>query len=110
MLTRRNVIALPAAAGLSGTALAQPLDPVLPSWNPGIARSAIVSFVARVTSEGGADFVPPEQRIAVFDHDGTLWSEQPVYFQFAFARDQILRQVDRHPEWKREQPFKAILT
>ena len=65
-------------------ALAQTTDP-LPSWNDGAVKKSITDFVARVTTPGGADFVPAEQRIATFDNDGTLWSEQPIYFQVAFA-------------------------
>src|SRR5262245_23091949 len=61
----------------------------LPSWNEGPAKAAIVDFVARVTKEGGPDFVPPAERIAVFDNDGTLWAEQPVYFQLQFALDRV---------------------
>jgi phosphoglycolate phosphatase-like HAD superfamily hydrolase len=88
-------------------ALAQS-DP-LPSWNDGAVRKSITDFVARVTTQGGADFVPVEQRIATFDNDGTLWCEQPVYFQVAFAFDRIKAMAPQHPEWKTTQPFKAIL-
>jgi phosphoglycolate phosphatase-like HAD superfamily hydrolase len=83
-------------------------DP-LPSWNDGAAKKAITDFVARVTAQGGTDFVPPEQRIATFDNDGTLWCEQPYYFQLAFAFDQAKAMAPEHPEWKTEQPFKALL-
>jgi phosphoglycolate phosphatase-like HAD superfamily hydrolase len=89
-------------------AKAQALDP-LPSWNDGAAKKAITDFVARVTTQGGADFVPPEQRIATFDNDGTLWCEQPVYFQVAFAFDEVKAMAPKHPEWKTKQPFKALL-
>lgn len=81
----------------------------LSSWNEGAAKKSIVDFVTRVTKSGGPDFVPQEQRIATFDNDGTLWSEQPIYFQFAFALDRIKALAARHPEWKQEQPFKAVL-
>lgn len=81
-------------------------DP-LPSWNEGPARSAIVKFVADVTQEGGSDFVPVPERIAVFDNDGTLWSEQPTYVQLAFAGDRIKAQMDQHPEWRDRPIFKA---
>ncbi len=89
---------------------AQPaqLDP-LPSWNEGPAKNAIVAFVAKVTKPGTADFVPVPERIATFDNDGTLWSEQPVYFQFAFALDRVKAMAQQHPEWKTTQPFKAVL-
>ncbi|QRY77683.1 haloacid dehalogenase-like hydrolase [Pseudomonas sp. PDNC002] len=82
---------------------------VLPSWNDGASRQAIISFVEAVTEQGGKDFVPPAERIAVFDNDGTLWSEQPMYFQVLFALDEVKRQAPQHPEWKERQPFKAVL-
>jgi haloacid dehalogenase-like hydrolase len=88
-------------------ALAQS-DP-LPSWNDSAAKKSIIDFVARVTEQGGADFVPVEQRIATFDNDGTLWCEQPFYFQLAFAFDRIKAMAPQHPEWKTTQPFKALL-
>jgi phosphoglycolate phosphatase-like HAD superfamily hydrolase len=82
----------------------------LPSWNDGAARQAIVSFVERVTTEGGPDFVPPAERIATFDNDGTLWCEQPAYFQALFAFDRIKALAPQHPEWKDTEPYKSILT
>jgi len=98
-------MALCAVAG--GRALAQS-DP-LPSWNDGPAKKSITDFVARVTTQGGADFVPPEQRIATFDNDGTLWCEQPNYFQAIFALDRVKAMAPDHPEWKNKQPFKDFL-
>ncbi len=92
---------------LVGSAHAQS-DP-LPSWNDGAIKKSITDFIARVTTQGGTDFVPTEQRIATFDNDGTLWSEQPLYFQFAFAFDRIKAMAPLHPEWKAQQPFKALL-
>lgn len=86
----------------------QAQDP-LPSWNDGAAKSAIVDFVSRVTTPGSADFVPIEKRIATFDNDGCLWSEKPFYFQLAFAIDRVKALAKDHPEWKTEQPFKAVL-
>jgi phosphoserine phosphatase len=83
-------------------------DP-LPSWNDGANKRAIISFVDRVTKEAGPDFVPIPQRIATFDNDGTLWSEQPIYFQFAFVMDRVKALAPQHPEWKTQQPFKAVL-
>ena len=83
-------------------------DP-LPSWNDGAAKRAIRSFVERVTREGSPDFVPPGERIAVVDNDGTLWSEQPMYFQLAFAIDRVNALASEHPEWKTKQPFRAVL-
>ena len=89
-------------------ATAQTNDP-LPSWNEGASKQAITQFVKDVTTEGEAGFVPPAQRIAVFDNDGTLWSEQPMYFQLAFALDRVKALAPMHPEWKDKQPFKAVL-
>jgi phosphoglycolate phosphatase-like HAD superfamily hydrolase len=99
------VTVLCAVAG--GSAFAQ-TDP-LPSWNDGAVKKAITDFVARVTTQGGADFVPPDERIATFDNDGTLWCEQPYYFQVAYAIDQIKLMAPKHPEWKKQQPFKGLL-
>ena len=81
----------------------------LPSWNDGGTRQAILAFVDRVTREGGPDYVAPTSRLAVFDNDGTLWSEQPTYVQFAFAIDRVKALAPSHPEWKTTQPFKAAL-
>ncbi|MGE0649285.1 MAG: HAD family hydrolase [Alphaproteobacteria bacterium] len=81
----------------------------LPSWNDGPAKTAIVAFVSRVTTEGNADFVPVPERIATFDNDGTLWAEQPLYFQFAFAIDRVRALAPQHPEWKEKEPFKAVI-
>jgi phosphoglycolate phosphatase-like HAD superfamily hydrolase len=86
---------------------AQP-DP-LPSWHEGAPKKAIVNFVTRVSRKGGADFVAIPERIAVFDNDGTLWSEQPIYFQFAFAIDRVKALAPQHPEWKTTEPFASLL-
>src|SRR5262249_2742883 len=83
--------------------------PLLPSWNEGPARQAIVSFVNRVTDKSGKDYVPPEDRIATFDQDGTLWVEQPLYTQAAFALARVHELAPQHPDWKEREPFKAIL-
>lgn len=83
-------------------------DP-LPSWNDTAPKAAIVDFVERVTQEGGVDFMPSAERIAVFDNDGTLWAEQPIYFQFQFAIDRVAALAPRHPAWEQMQPFKGIL-
>jgi phosphoglycolate phosphatase-like HAD superfamily hydrolase len=110
-LIRRLVMGLAVAAGLSLTGslptFAQS-DP-LPSWNEGAVKTSILDFVARITKSGGSDFVPPESRIATFDNDGTLWAEQPIYFQFAFALDEVKRLAPQHPEWKGREPFKSVL-
>jgi phosphoglycolate phosphatase-like HAD superfamily hydrolase len=81
----------------------------LPSWNDGPAKAAIVDFVARVTTDGGPDFVPAAERIATFDNDGTLWSEQPLYVQFIFALDRVKALAPQHPEWQSEEPFRSVL-
>jgi phosphoserine phosphatase len=94
------------ASVLARPALAQ--EP-LPSWNDTAARSAILEFVASVTREGSESFVPVAERIAVFDNDGTLWSEQPAYFQLYYAIDYIKKNADSHPEWRTTQPFKAAI-
>ena len=72
----------------------------LPSWNDGPAKQSIIQFVQSVTTEGGAQFVPPAERIAVIDNDGTLWAEQPMYVQLAFAIDRVTALAPQHPEWK----------
>jgi hypothetical protein len=93
-----------------GTTAAVPLDPpVLPSWSEGTTRDALVSFVEDVTTDGGPHYVPPAERIAVFDNDGTLWSEQPMYVQLAFAADRVKALAPEHPEWAERQPFKGVL-
>jgi hypothetical protein len=84
-------------------------DDPLPSWNHGPAKAAIVRFVGDVTKPGGPGFVPAEERIAVFDNDGTLWSEQPYYNQVAFALDRIKALAPEHPEWKEKPAFRAAL-
>lgn len=90
-------------------AVAARADDFLQSWNNGPAKTAIVDFVARVTQLSSPDFVPPAQRIGVFDNDGTLWSEQPTYFQLAFALSRIKAMAPKHPEWKDKEPFKSVL-
>ncbi len=83
-------------------------DP-LPSWKDGASRQAIVDFVDAVIDESGTDYVTPTERVAVFDNDGTLWSESPVYFQLFFAIDRVKALAPQHPEWETTQPFKAVL-
>jgi phosphoglycolate phosphatase-like HAD superfamily hydrolase len=102
----RMIAALFAVAVSVGTAMAQS-DP-LASWNDGAVKTSITDFVSRVTTQG-SDFVPVPERIAVFDNDGTLWMEQPYYFQLAFAFDRIRALAPKHPEWKDRQPFKGLL-
>ncbi|WP_339742135.1 HAD family hydrolase [uncultured Rubinisphaera sp.] len=84
-------------------------EEILPSWNEGAARDAIIDFVECSTKDGCTKYIEPKDRIAVFDNDGTLWSEQPVYFQLMFAIDRVKEMAKDHPEWKSEQPFQAVL-
>jgi len=95
--------------GLTFTDTRGRAEDALPSWNDGAAKQAIVAFVQRVTSEGASTFVPVADRVAVFDNDGTLWSEQPMYFQLAFALDRVKALAPKHPDWKTTQPFKGVL-
>jgi len=81
----------------------------LPSWNEGATKQSILDFVAAVTGEGSPDFVPPAERIATFDNDGTLWVEHPMYTQLVFVLDRVKALAPQHPEWKDTQPFKAAL-
>jgi len=83
-------------------------DP-LPSWNDGKAKQSIITFVEKVTKPGSPDFVPVPERIAVFDNDGTLWAEQPMYFQAFFVFDRIKALAPQHPEWKDKEPFASVL-
>ena len=99
--------ALALVLGLSSL-LAQAAD-ALPSWNEGAAKARIVAFVQAVTEPGGKDFVLPAERIAVFDNDGTLWAEQPAYFQVMFVRDRVIAQAPKNPEWKTQEPFASLI-
>ena len=90
------------------TAIARAADP-LPSWNDGPAKQSIITFVEKVTKPGSPDFVPVPERIAVFDNDGTLWSEQPVPVQFYFVADRVKALAPQHPEWKTKEPFASML-
>ena len=89
--------------------IATAVEDPLPSWNDGSVKTNIITFVERVTKDGGADFVPPAERIATFDNDGTLWAEQPIYFQVQFTLDRVKQLAPMHPEWNDKQPFKALL-
>jgi len=100
-------ITLPILASLASAIIAH-ADP-LPSWNNGPAKQAVVSFVERTTTGGSPDYVVPAERIAVFDNDGTLWAEQPIYFQAAFIFDRIKALAPKHPEWKTNEPFASVL-
>ncbi len=83
---------------------------LLPSWNDGPVKQSILDFVTRTTTMGSRDWVPVPERIACFDNDGTLWTEQPVYFQVAFALDRVKAIAARHPEWRAQEPFRSVLT
>ena len=107
-LRHRYGLTLLLTLALSLPALAQTREP-LPSWNDGPAKKNIIEFVQAVTDQGSKDFVKPADRIAVFDNDGTLWSEQPMYFELLFALEEVKRTAPQHPEWKTTQPFKAVL-
>jgi phosphoglycolate phosphatase-like HAD superfamily hydrolase len=115
MLNRRTVLAALLASGLIGSvamgaqAETQAADP-LPSWNEGPTKQSILDFVAAVTKDGGPDYVKPAERIATIDNDGTLWVEQPIYTQFAFAIDRVKATSNQHPEWKTQEPFASILS
>lgn len=99
-----TMLALLVAAGPAAAGTDQ-----LASWNEGPVKRALIDFMSRVTTDGSPEFVPPAERIAVFDNDGTLWAEQPVYFQLQFALDRVKALAPEHPEWKETQPFKALL-
>jgi hypothetical protein len=106
-----TLAALPVLSGFRLPTAAQaqlPAEP-LPSWNEGPVKQSIADFVARVTQQGGPDFVQPGERIATFDNDGTLWVEHPMYTQTSFILDRVKVMAPLHPEWKDGQPFKAVL-
>jgi hypothetical protein len=109
MISRRNLLALlPAALLVFGSPAFAQSDP-LPSWNDGAAKKSIFAFVEKVTRPGSPDFVPPSERIATFDNDGTLWCEQPVPVQLYFALDRVKALAPQHPEWKTREPFASLL-
>lgn len=105
---RTGTLALVLASSCLVNSRADEADP-LPSWNAGSRKQAIFDFVAKVTNENGPDFVPIADRIAVFDNDGTLWCEQPVYVQAVFVRDRLLALAPSHPEWRTTPPYQAVL-
>ncbi|PWB74220.1 MAG: haloacid dehalogenase [Holophagae bacterium] len=105
---RQDLVVLAALAALAVAPAACAADP-LPSWNDGAARQSIVRFVERATKAGSPELVPPDGRIAVFDNDGTLWAEQPMYFQLAFALDRVTALAPQHPEWPTQEPFASLL-
>lgn len=106
--TLLTVITLGFLLVFGSLATAQTVDS-LPSWNDGKTKQSIIEFVAKVTEKGSPDFVPPAERIAVFDNDGTLWAEQPMYFQLLFALDRVKVLAPQHPEWTDKEPFASLL-
>jgi len=106
MLFMRLIVAV--AVVLFTQTWAAAKDP-LPSWNEGATKQSILEFVAKVTKEGSPEFVPVADRIAVFDNDGTLWAEQPLYVQLFFALDRVKALAPQHPEWKDKEPFASLL-
>ena len=112
-LTRRRWLAAVAAAVMLAACAPMPKAPAssdpLPSWNEGANKQRIVEFVKAVTTEGGKDYVAPQDRIAVFDNDGTLWLEYPMYTQLRFVFDRIRQLAPQHPEWKTREPYKSLL-
>src|SRR5438094_7076953 len=105
-----NLIAAALVCALAlATTVARAIADPLPSWNDGATKKSITDFVAKVTKEGSSDFVPPEERIATFDNDGTLWCEQPMPVQLFFALDRVKALAPQHPEWKTKEPFASLL-
>jgi len=107
-ITYKSLLSITAASVLGVAAAGRAQDP-LSSWNDASAKKAIVSFVEKVTRESSPDFVPVPERIATFDNDGTLWCEQPMYFQLLFALDRVKARAPQHPEWKKREPFASLL-
>jgi len=105
----RNLLAAALVGALAFTTTIAHAADALPSWNDTAPKKAIIAFVEKVTKEGSSDFVPPNERIATFDNDGTLWAEQPLYFQFLFAIDRVKGLAPQHPEWKTREPFASLL-
>jgi hypothetical protein len=105
----KSIIIVLTAIILGCTAAITAAQDPLPSWNDGPAKKAIIAFVHDVTREGSLNYVPPAERIATFDNDGTLWAEQPIYFQALFALDRVKALAPNHPEWKDKEPFASAL-
>ena len=107
---KKHICALAVLSGLSVSAMALDCDPnLLPSWKDGASKSAIVNYVDQSTDASKKTFIAEQDRIAVFDNDGTLWSEKPFYFQLAYALDEVKLMAKDHPEWKTQEPFKSVL-
>ncbi|NTW35314.1 MAG: haloacid dehalogenase-like hydrolase [Syntrophobacteraceae bacterium] len=104
----RRILAIAMLASLVPAMSTQAADP-LPSWHDGPAKMAIIEFVMTTIDTGSPRFVPPQERIAAFDNDGTLWAEQPMYFQLLFALDRVKALAPQHPEWEEKEPFASLL-
>lgn len=107
--TKSLLACILAAVAIGATAASYATSDPLPSWKDGETKSAIVDFVAQVTDKSSPGYVPPAERIATFDNDGTLWAEQPLYFQALYAFDRVKAMADDHPEWRTTEPFKSLL-
>jgi phosphoserine phosphatase len=105
----QSLLAAALACALAFTTTVVQAADALPSWNDGKAKQSVIHFIKRVTAKGGKHFVPTPERIAVFDNDGTLWAEQPMYFQLAFALDRVKSLAPQHPEWKDKEPFASLI-
>jgi phosphoglycolate phosphatase-like HAD superfamily hydrolase len=108
-MRRRTLLTAAGAALLATARPGAAQDDSLPSWNDGPAKRSILDFIARTTTPGGTDWVPVAERIACFDNDGTLWTEQPIYVQIAFAVDRVKAMAPQHPEWRTREPFRSVL-
>ncbi|MCX2790520.1 MULTISPECIES: HAD family hydrolase [Vibrio] len=109
-MNKKHICALAVLSGLSFSAMALDCDPnLLPSWKDGDSKMAIVNYVDQSMDTTKSTFIPEQDRIAVFDNDGTLWSEKPFYFQLAYALDEVKLMAKDHPEWKTKEPFKSVL-
>ena len=104
-----NLITAAVVGALAFTTTVVQAADALRSWNDGKTKQSVIDFVKRVSVKGGKDFVPVPERVAVFDNDGTLWAEQPMYFQLAFALDRVKALASQHPEWKEKEPFASLL-
>ncbi|WP_020699455.1 HAD family hydrolase [Reyranella massiliensis] len=110
---KRRLFLAGTVAGIGLPALISPARAqadALPSWNDGPAKQSILDFLRRTTTGGSRDWIPVPERIATFDNDGTLWTEQPMYVQVMFAMDRVRALAGRNPQWRTQEPFKAVLT
>ena len=106
---KQRIIAAAIFCAIASTTVNAQTTDSLPSWNESKAKQSITDFVGKVTKAGSPDFVPPVERIATFDNDGTLWAEQPMYFQLLFALDRVKALAPQHPEWRSKEPFASLL-